>query len=784
MDSGDADLRAQLRAEREAHAAALAAARATHAADAARLETEIAAARGAARRSETRAEEAAAAKDHAEARAASAEQSVVELREQLTSANHGLEALDAERAELAAEMGSAQEARDALAVRCKSLQESVASLETAVAAATTAAAAQPSEQGSSSEAGHAAAAGGGSCTRCAASETERHAAESRAAGLSTELAEARAALAAQDGADPEALAALRAEVARCNEREASRVAMAARLTALESASADAAVAQEALDVANRRIERMVEAAAARDARVAALEGDNDELAAWRAAFADLGNDETGSASKMDCGADADENGADRSDDGAPAAPLRTAVTPSAVRAILDDVQLRLREADLARESAVGDLRAKCAGLETEIAEVRTSAGTAQALQGKQTALVEETRAKLRTAERACALAERERDAARRILASYEEMIDTDHQQRAQQQQGATDGATAGAAGASSADGAKNTVGDDDNDGDDDGNAMGGANDDSLVSTATPGKPPRSTSSLPTPAKDGPIALRARIETLEQSLAAKTAESEAMVDAHRREMDALMGECARMEARVGRGEFNTATTKVVHMRVNPESQAQDRRRAQQEQEQREKNGQQQHQQSSSSSSSASLPEGIDALKQRVRELESAAAASGGTAPASAAGAGAAAAGCPPTPAAAAEKLQTLEISVQSLQRNLSDQEKLNARMKEVFKTKITEFRRACTDLTGYKIEMLEGSKYRLTSVFATRENDHLLFVKDPKSGYQLLDTAFGRALGEDVTAYLFTFNCIPAFLASVTKDLFENRTFKPTSLPVG
>lgn len=51
---------------------------------------------------------------------------------------------------------------------------------------------------------------------------------------------------------------------------------------------------------------------------------------------------------------------------------------------------------------------------------------------------------------------------------------------------------------------------------------------------------------------------------------------------------------------------------------------------------------------------------------------------------------------------------------------------NQRLKEVFQKKIQEFRTACYVLTGYQIDITVENQYRLTSVYAERMEDSLLF----------------------------------------------------------
>lgn len=51
---------------------------------------------------------------------------------------------------------------------------------------------------------------------------------------------------------------------------------------------------------------------------------------------------------------------------------------------------------------------------------------------------------------------------------------------------------------------------------------------------------------------------------------------------------------------------------------------------------------------------------------------------------------------------------------------------NQRLKEVFQTKIQEFRKVCYALTGYQIDITTENQYRLTSMYAEHKADCLIF----------------------------------------------------------
>jgi hypothetical protein len=55
---------------------------------------------------------------------------------------------------------------------------------------------------------------------------------------------------------------------------------------------------------------------------------------------------------------------------------------------------------------------------------------------------------------------------------------------------------------------------------------------------------------------------------------------------------------------------------------------------------------------------------------------------------------------------------------------------NQRLKEVFQSKIQEFRKACYTLTGYQVDVTTEGQYRLTSQYAEHKADCLVFKVGP------------------------------------------------------
>lgn len=106
----------------------------------------------------------------------------------------------------------------------------------------------------------------------------------------------------------------------------------------------------------------------------------------------------------------------------------------------------------------------------------------------------------------------------------------------------------------------------------------------------------------------------------------------------------------------------------------------------------------------------------------------------------------------------------------------NQEKLKMdRLKTVWHQKVTEFREACYELTGYKIDMMQNKHFMLRSMYAERESDHLLFCRNKQGMLQVLETEFCKTLDPSTLEILSKNNSLPAFISKITIDLFSQMT---------
>ncbi|KAL3916618.1 MAG: hypothetical protein SGILL_005095 [Bacillariaceae sp.] len=114
----------------------------------------------------------------------------------------------------------------------------------------------------------------------------------------------------------------------------------------------------------------------------------------------------------------------------------------------------------------------------------------------------------------------------------------------------------------------------------------------------------------------------------------------------------------------------------------------------------------------------------------------------------------------------------------------DPNKLHQRLKQSFKEQIGRFREAVYLLTGYKIDMIPGPdnqryKFKVRSVFAEHEGDHLMFQwpeRKEVTSLDLLETELAKILTQTPSyQYITKFHSLPAFMSSTQLSLFEKQT---------
>ncbi|NWT16955.1 MD1L1 protein, partial [Vireo altiloquus] len=140
---------------------------------------------------------------------------------------------------------------------------------------------------------------------------------------------------------------------------------------------------------------------------------------------------------------------------------------------------------------------------------------------------------------------------------------------------------------------------------------------------------------------------------------------------------------KLEKLTLQGDYDPSRTKVLHFSMNPMSLAKQQRKEEQQQ----------------------LQEECERLRGLVRVLEG-----GGSISGNLEGVGG---------------FQSPQ-EVAELKKQVESAELKNQRLKEVFQTKIQEFRKVCYTLTGYQIDITTENQYRLSSIYAEHQGDCLLF----------------------------------------------------------
>lgn len=97
----------------------------------------------------------------------------------------------------------------------------------------------------------------------------------------------------------------------------------------------------------------------------------------------------------------------------------------------------------------------------------------------------------------------------------------------------------------------------------------------------------------------------------------------------------------------------------------------------------------------------------------------------------------------------------------------------ARLKDAFKLSSQEYRQACYQLFGWRVDRTKEGRYKLSSQYAASPDDFLFFQVG--EGVDLLETAFSATLGELVERHLQMQHSVPMFLNAVQSDLFSEQT---------
>ncbi|KAH9128040.1 hypothetical protein AeMF1_001736 [Aphanomyces euteiches] len=234
-------------------------------------------------------------------------------------------------------------------------------------------------------------------------------------------------------------------------------------------------------------------------------------------------------------------------------------------------------------------------------------------------------------------------------------------------------------------------------------------------------------SLPSPALL--IKKNARVVELEKALEAEKTETVQL----RKQLEQVQLAASLLEKRLAKGDVNHDTTKVLHLTSNPSSSA--------------------IKQKAETLEMQQLRQDNDRLKEIVQASSVQTPGPKVTLP---------------TPSKSSSGTASHD-TVEGLQ-------KMNHRLKEVFREQIAKYRDAVYQATGYKVD-LKYPELRLRSIYAEDEADEIKFQFNDGE-LELLETPFVAGLDQRNMAYLTMCHSIPAFLSAVTLMLFEKQTYQP------
>ncbi|KAL9642329.1 hypothetical protein ABK040_007327 [Willaertia magna] len=224
----------------------------------------------------------------------------------------------------------------------------------------------------------------------------------------------------------------------------------------------------------------------------------------------------------------------------------------------------------------------------------------------------------------------------------------------------------------------------------------------------------------------------------------------------KERSELENEIIKYEQRLGKGEYCKENVKILHMTINPETEAKMKSNNQLERLKAE---------------NKMLNEELMNLKEQLLGNSGINTTNGSSS------SGTTASGTVASASSSSVNVNNLnEKEMLKLKEQNEDFQRRITKLKEVFQKKVNEFRKTVYLLFGFRIDVVDNNRFRLSSMYAEAPEDYLFFEGDGNSsGMKLLSSEFASTIDEKQMNYLTQFKSIPAFLSSLTLDLFTKQT---------
>lgn len=125
-------------------------------------------------------------------------------------------------------------------------------------------------------------------------------------------------------------------------------------------------------------------------------------------------------------------------------------------------------------------------------------------------------------------------------------------------------------------------------------------------------------------------------------------------------------------------------------------------------------------------------------------------------------------------AAVEEASALRKRVARLEKEKEQGEVSRLRLKQVFASKASEFRDACYQLTGYRVNMTRPRRYEVLSMYAHAPEHVLAFQFNESGAIEMLGNDYAQSLPPALLGLVRQFS-IPVFLSQHTIHLAEQQT---------
>jgi mitotic spindle assembly checkpoint protein MAD1 len=240
-------------------------------------------------------------------------------------------------------------------------------------------------------------------------------------------------------------------------------------------------------------------------------------------------------------------------------------------------------------------------------------------------------------------------------------------------------------------------------------------------------------------------------------------AEARAHAAESEVENLAKQVELLEERVGRGEYNPETTKVLHFKGNPEAELY---------------------RAAKEARIAELESENEALRQSLQRVEAATALAAGTPGAAPGGDGSTLTpGVAVVTASGGLRVAQLEGEANLLRRRLAEAQKTSDRLQQVFTKQIATFRDAIKGLFGYSVEMTSDpaakeirAQFILRPQHADEAGAELAFKMLRDGRIAFVKTEYStRRLAREVETFVDRYRSVPAFTANLTMENFQRHT---------